>query len=140
MILIKTFKMSTFFFISILCSFSCGEQKPEPYIQTGEASYYARIFEGRPTASGTIYRKDSLTAAHRTLPLGTMVRVVNLKNGKEVIVEINDRGPYSQKRIVDLSRAAAKRLKMIEDGIAKVQLEVIEPAPGYTISDSVTVE
>lgn len=132
--------MGAVFFISLLWSLSCTEQKPEPYVQTGEASYYARLFEGRKTASGELYRKDSLTAAHRTLPMGTIVQVVNLDNKLEVTVEINDRGPYSKNRIIDLSRSAARKLKMLDDGTAEVRLEVILPAPGYSISDSVEVK
>lgn len=113
------------------------EEKPEPYTQTGEASYYARMLEGGKTASGAIYRQDSLTAAHRFLPLGTVVKVTNLENNEQVIVEINDRGPYAKNRIIDLSRAAAKELEMIDPGVAEVEVQVIEPAPGYTVSDSV---
>lgn len=112
------------------------EKKPVPYTQSGEASYYARMLEGRPTASGTIYRQDSLTAAHRFLPLGTVVKVTNLDNNKDVIVEINDRGPFAKERIIDMSRAAAKELGMMESGVAEVKVEVVEPAPGYTVSDS----
>ena len=140
MIVKTTSKMNFVFLLSLLFSFSCTEQKPEPYVQTGEASYYARLFEGRETASGVPYRKDSLTAAHRTLPMGTIVQVVNLENNLEVTVEINDRGPYAQDRIIDLSRSAAKKIKMIDDGTAEVRLEVVVPAPGYTVSDSVEIE
>lgn len=130
--------MNIFLTLILFSSFAC-EQQPEPYTQTGEASYYARMLEGRPTASGEIYRKDSLTAAHNDLPLGTVIKVTNLENEKEVTVEINDRGPYAKDRILDLSRSAAKKLGMINHGIAQIELEVVEPAPGYSISDSVAI-
>ena len=130
--------MNIFLTLILFSSFAC-EQQPEPYTQTGEASYYARMLEGRPTASGEIYRKDSLTAAHNDLPLGTVIKVTNLENEKEVTVEINDRGPYAKDRILDLSRSAAKKLGMISDGVVQIKLEVVEPAPGYSISDSVAI-
>ena len=137
----KQHYMTNLIFASFFYCLSCTDaQAPNPYIQIGEASYYARMFEGRPTASGTLYREDSLTAAHRTLPMGTVVKIENLRNQKSVIVEINDRGPYAQGRIIDLSRAAAKKLKMLDEGVAEVRLEVVEPAPGYSISDSVELE
>lgn len=124
-----------------ICLAACEEKpKEKPYTQTGQASYYARMFEGRKTASGTTYRKDSLTAAHKFLPLGTAVKVTNLANEKEVTVEVNDRGPYIEGRIIDLSREAAKKLGMMETGTADVSLEVVKPAPGYSISDSSIVQ
>lgn len=130
-------KYINFVLILILIS-SCqpAEEPTEPYTQTGEASYYARMLEGNPTASGATYRQDSLTAAHRFLPLGTVVKVTNLSNNKDVVVEINDRGPFAKDRILDLSRAAAKELNMIDAGVAEIKLEVVEPAPGYSIGDS----
>lgn len=130
--------MLTLFFITLLFTFAC-EEKPEPYVQTGQASYYARMLEGRETADGSIYRKDSMTAAHRTLPMGTIIKVTNLENAQEVTVEVNDRGPFAKSRILDLSRSAAKKLEMMEDGAVEVRLEIVEPAPGYSISDSVEV-
>ncbi|MBV8762069.1 MAG: septal ring lytic transglycosylase RlpA family protein [Deltaproteobacteria bacterium] len=89
---------------------------------SGMASWYG---EAQMTASGERFDKHALTAAHRTLPLGTMVRVTNQKNGKSVIVRINDRGPYGHGRIIDLSEAAARQLDMIDAGVAPVTLEVI---------------
>jgi len=91
----------------------------------GVASWYGPNFHGHRTASGEIYNMYDYTAAHKTLPLGTYVRVINLENGKSVIVRINDRGPFKKGRIIDLSYAAAKKIDMIEKGIAKVRLEVI---------------
>jgi rare lipoprotein A len=91
----------------------------------GVASWYGEQFHGRLAANGEVFNMDALTAAHRTLPLGSMVRVVNLENGKHVRVRINDRGPYINGRILDLSRAAATQLGMMDDGVSIIQLEVI---------------
>lgn len=95
----------------------------EAFVQEGVAAYYAKAFHGRRTASGSIYDERDLTAAHRTLPFGTRVRVTHLENGKEVVVTINDRGPFTKGRVIDLSREAARRLDLIRDGIARVRLE-----------------
>lgn len=98
---------------------SCGR-----YIrQTGKASYYAGNFIGKKTANGETFRKRKLTAASKTLPFGTMVKVKNLQNGKSVKVRINDRGPFVKGRIIDLSWKAAKRLDMLETGVVPVQLK-----------------
>ena len=97
----------------------------EPKTQTGVASWYGPGFHGRKTASGARYNQNALTAASRTLPLGTKVMVTNLDNGKKVEVTINDRGPYVDDRIIDLSRAAARKLGMIKHGTARVRIDVI---------------
>lgn len=89
----------------------------------GKASWYGPRFHGRKTASGEIFNQHELTAAHRSLPFGTRVRVTNLKNGRSVVVRINDRGPYAKGRLIDLSRAAAKHLGMLDSGVAQVRLE-----------------
>jgi rare lipoprotein A len=94
------------------------------FYQTGEASYYSNTFHGRKTASGERYNRDALTAAHRTLPFGTMVRVTRKSNGKTVTVRINDRGPHKRGRIIDLSRAAALRIGLVTDGVAQVGIEI----------------
>ncbi|MGH7724850.1 MAG: septal ring lytic transglycosylase RlpA family protein [Candidatus Eiseniibacteriota bacterium] len=94
--------------------------------QEGVASYYASKFNGRKTASGERYDESRLTAAHRTLPFGTRVRVTHLESGKSVEVRINDRGPVSKKRMVDLSKRAAELLGMIQAGLAHVRLEVLD--------------
>ena len=91
----------------------------------GVASWYGEQFHGKIAANGEIFNMDALTAAHRTLPLGSMVRVVNLTNGKHIRVRINDRGPYVNGRILDLSHAAAARLGMVDRGISIIQLEVV---------------
>ena len=93
------------------------------FIQEGTASYYASKFQGRRTASGEVYVKDSLTAAHNILPFGTILRVTNQKNGKTVLVQVNDRLPGSSKRVIDLSYAAAKEVDMIREGLVKVTIE-----------------
>jgi rare lipoprotein A len=90
----------------------------------GQASYYADKLDGNKTASGEPYKKNKLTAAHRTLPFGTKVKVTYLKTGKSVKVVINDRGPHAKGRIIDLSGAAAKKIGLKEDGHGKVKLEI----------------
>lgn len=96
--------------------------------ETGIASYYAHEFHGRTTASGETYDENELTAAHRTLPFGTRVRVTNLANQRSIVVRINDRGPFVEGRIVDVSYAAARRLDFIEAGLTSVRLEVLADA------------
>lgn len=100
-----------------------GAREPR-YVDFGEASYYAAKFQGRRTASGERYDAKKLTAAHRTLPFGTWVTVVNLKNGKRVRVRVNDRGPFTGGRIIDLSRAAAAKIGLIQAGVGRVRIEV----------------
>jgi len=96
-------------------------------VQTGEASYYADSLDGNKTASGVPYDKNAMTAAHRSLPFGTKVKVTYLKTGKSVELVINDRGPHVKGRIIDLSGAAAKALGLVEDGHGKVRLEAAAP-------------
>jgi rare lipoprotein A len=91
----------------------------------GVASWYGEQFHGRQAANGEIFDMDALTAAHRTMPLGSIVRVVNLTNGKHLHVRITDRGPYVNGRILDLSRAAAVQLGMDQEGTAHVQIEIV---------------
>ncbi len=94
----------------------------------GIASYYHDTFEGRLTASGEIFRQNRLTAAHPFLPMGTIVRVVNLQNGRSTVVRINDRGPHVPGRIIDLSRAAAIELGIVETGTAEVEVSIVTGA------------
>ena len=94
----------------------------------GYASWYGHPYHGRPTASGEIYNMYDLTAAHRTMPFGTRVKVINLENGRLVRVRINDRGPFAEGRIIDLSYAAAKAIQMVGPGTALVGLSVLETA------------
>jgi rare lipoprotein A len=95
-------------------------------VEEGVASYYADEFNGRATSNGETYDMNSMTAAHRTLPFNTKVRVTNLASRKSVIVRINDRGPFKDNRIIDLSLAAAKAIELIGSGTADVRLEVVE--------------
>jgi rare lipoprotein A len=95
------------------------------YDEVGYASYYSQKFHGKPTASGEVYDKNRLTGSHKTLPLGSMVRVTNLGNKKEVVVRINDRGPYVDGRIMDLSEKAAEQLEFKDAGIAKVGVKIL---------------
>ncbi|MFP5042957.1 septal ring lytic transglycosylase RlpA family protein [Parasediminibacterium sp. JCM 36343] len=90
------------------------------HTQTGIASFYSDKFSGSGTASGETYQPSKYTAAHRTLPFGTMVKVTNKANGKSVIVRINDRGPFAAGRIIDLSKAAAKAIDMVNAGVVSV--------------------
>jgi len=112
---------------ALLAVIGCFRATPQPSrtYQTGYASWYGRDFNGRPTASGEIFDMNAYTAAHRDLPFGTRVRVTNEANGRSVVVRINDRGPWVEGRILDLSYAAAKALGMLEAGVARVRLEVL---------------
>ena len=93
--------------------------------QSGMASYYGPGFHGRRTANGETFNMNAMTAAHRTLPFGTKLKVTNLANGKSAIVRVNDRGPYANGRIIDLSVAAAKQIGSTNSGTARVTLEVL---------------
>ena len=95
-------------------------------VQHGKASYYANRFHGRKTASGERYNMNAMTCAHRTLPFGTRLKVTNKSNGRSVVLKVNDRGPYSKGRIIDVSLAAAKKLRMIKRGTASVKIEVLK--------------
>jgi rare lipoprotein A len=99
--------------------------KNPPY-QVGTASWYGEYFEGKPTASGESYEMYDMTAAHPTLPLGTYVRVTNLRNGRAVVVKVNDRGPIIPGRIIDLSYGAARVLKFEQRGLQRVRLDVVK--------------
>ncbi len=96
------------------------------YVETGIASWYGPGFHGRKTANGEIYDQYDLTAAHRTLPLPSMVRVTNLGNGRSIVVRLNDRGPFANNRIIDLSRRSAELLGFRVQGTAKVKVEILE--------------
>lgn len=96
----------------------------------GIASYYAHDFHGKKTSNGEIFDMNAITAAHRTFPFGTKVRVTNLENNKKVVVRINDRGPFKEGRIIDLSLGAAKEIELIKSGTVRVRLEVLEWGTG----------
>src|SRR5580658_6254837 len=100
--------------------------KNQPY-QIGTASWYGEYFEGKPTASGEDYNMYDMTAAHPTLPLGSYVRVTNLRNGRAVVVKVNDRGPIVPGRIIDLSYGAAKVLQFEQRGLQKVRIDLVKP-------------
>jgi rare lipoprotein A len=103
-------------------------QQDTAIIQYGVASYYADKFEGRKTANGDIFSQHKMTAAHNTLPLGTIIEVTNLRNDRTVYVKINDRLHHRNKRLVDLSKAAAKKLHFINAGITRVRIRVVDKA------------
>ena len=94
--------------------------------QNGVASWYGGIFQGRKTANGEIYDTYGFTCAHKALPFGTVLKVTNLKNNKSVVVRVNDRGPFVEGRVIDLTYAAAKKLEMISDGTANVHIETVD--------------
>ncbi|QTF57803.1 septal ring lytic transglycosylase RlpA family protein [Stutzerimonas frequens] len=120
----------------ILLAAGCAERQPtqppqapattqERFTQSGKASYYARMHHGQRTANGETHDQNAMVAAHRSLPFGTRVRVTNQQNGKQVIVRINDRGPFRRGRIIDVSRAAAAQLDMLERGVVRVRIETL---------------
>jgi rare lipoprotein A len=120
----------------VLWSVALFAQQP----QIGLASFTGDNFHGRKTQSGEVYDKTQLTAAHLTLPFGTIVRVTNLKNQKNVEVRINDRGPFIKGRIIDLSRRAAEEIEIIQDGTAQVKLEVIKEIPATVVDTTPKID
>jgi rare lipoprotein A len=111
------------------------------HVETGEASWYGRKFDGRNTSNGDVYDMFGMTAAHKTLPLPTYVQVRNLANGREVVVRVNDRGPFLGGRILDLSYMAAQKLGVVATGTANVRIEVIDgPVPAKTPVQSITLD
>lgn len=99
-----------------------AERAPEP-VEVGVASYYARSLEGRATASGVPYRRKAMTCAHRTAPFGTRLKVTDVETGRTVVVEVTDRGPFTDGRVIDLSWAAARALGILDRGVARVRVE-----------------
>ncbi len=93
--------------------------------ETGRASYYSTRFHGKKTSFGEVHKASELSAAHRTYPYNTMLEVTNLDNDKKVIVRVNDRGPYSKNRLVDISKEAAKQLGMLSQGVGNVSIKVV---------------
>jgi len=154
---IKTFRndkvlrgLRAFLFLAILTLLiSCSSSKETTkynegkgeLIETGEASWYGPNFDGKPTANGETFDQYVLTAAHRTLPFNSIVKVINRSNGKSVVVRINDRGPYAKNRIIDLSRKAAEEINMIRSGHTKVDIILLNgvtlprnlKTPHYTV-------
>jgi rare lipoprotein A len=113
-------------FLTVVIPCFVYAQEAETFRQEGIASWYGKEFEGRPTASGEIFDTSKLTAAHPSLPFGTVLTVTNLHNNKKVTVKVNDRGPFVAARIIDVSRAAAEQLDMIITGTAPVIIESVE--------------
>jgi len=109
-------------FTQVKAQQSGPSNNPDNIEKTVLATYYHRKFEGRRTSSGVKYRAKQLTAAHRTLPMGTLITVTNPDNGKSVIVKVNDRGPFSKKLAIDLSESAAKQIGIYRKGVASVNL------------------
>ena len=101
------------------------EKEVGTHHESGEASYYGEELAGRPTASGETFDPAKMTAAHRTLPLGTRLRVTNTTNGQSVVVRVNDRGPFAKRRVLDLSKGAAKSIGMLRSGTARVRIELL---------------
>ena len=110
--------------VILALAYSVNAQK-RSYDKTGIASFYANKFEGRTTANGEIYYHAKKTAAHRSLPFGSIVKVTNIENNKQVVVRINDRGPFIDNRIIDLSKSAAQDLGFVDKGLSKVRVELI---------------
>ena len=129
------FTRCKFKFINLIASVllimlaACGGSK-SAFTQSGQGSYYADKFAGKRTASGTPYRPGKLTAAHNTLPFGTKIKVTNTRTGRSVKVTVNDRGPHVKGRIVDLSKKAARKIGLVDAGVAPVQLKVVRAAAG----------
>jgi rare lipoprotein A len=130
--MLKTRRWSTMLVVGAILMLMSGQAQADPwYVQHGEASWYGKRFNGRKTADGDRFSQDEMTAAHRTLPLGTKVIVENPETGQQAEVKINDRGPYAQpkRRIIDLSRAAADSIGIVQDGTKRVRVVVTEKAP-----------
>lgn len=112
-------------FVITMVGFDVAYAKYRPQSQVGMASYYGKRFHGRKTANGERFDMNKLTAAHRSYPFGTVLRVTNLRNNKQVKVRVNDRGPYVGRRVIDLSKRAAKELGFVSRGVTKVKIEVV---------------
>ena len=131
------FRTTMAMWLALVLNAGANAQPVDPnWSESGVASWYGPGFAGNPTASGEIYNPDHLTAAHRTLPLGTLVRVYNVENDREMIVRINDRGPFIRGRIIDLSRASAEVLGFQDHGLAQVELTVVQPSATRTAGEA----
>jgi rare lipoprotein A len=136
--------ISAFLFLTLLGNLALAQSQeveeetaPEPFVEpsqprappvsaeTGFASFYHAAFHGRRTASGETFNRHALTAAHKTLPFGTLVRVINLRNERSVIVRVNDRGPLAKSRVIDVTPRAARELGFLAYGVTRVKLEVM---------------
>jgi len=126
MIFIRCSLLGLFFLMS---NFLVAQVSNDACSAKGKASFYAKSFEGKKTANGEVFSNELLTAAHRSFEFGTLVKVTNLSNYKSVIVRINDRGPYSKHRMIDLSKAAAKEIDLVRQGVGNVLIECIFSPP-----------
>ncbi|WP_017904323.1 septal ring lytic transglycosylase RlpA family protein [Pseudomonas asplenii] len=115
--------LAAFAFLSLLAGCATHDIDPRGYDETGTASYYGRQHHGKRTASGEPFNQNGLTAAHRQLPFGTRVKVTNLANDRSVVLRINDRGPHTRGRLIDVSRQAAEELGMLQSGTARVRVQ-----------------
>ena len=122
--------LSTFVGLLSSCAGTSAAVGKRGYTEQGKASFYSNKLQGRKMANGDPYRRHKLTAAHRTLPFGTKVKVTNLQTNQTVKVKITDRGPYAKGRVIDLSEAAARRIGSIEAGVVPVKVKVVKPAAG----------
>lgn len=118
--------LSTLFLLSCSSTPTNGHMHQSGYTESGKASFYAMKFQSRKTANGERFNQTSNTAAHKKLPFGTKVKVTNVKNGKSVVVRINDRGPFIAGRIIDLSRSAFSRIGDLDTGILDVRIKVVQ--------------
>lgn len=125
---IKSFAVTLLASLALASSAFATKQTDEKHTKVGNATYYGDRWHGRRTADGSAYNKDSLTCAHRTLPFGTLLHVRNPKNGKVVVVKVTDRGPYRRNTIIDLSKAAAKQIDMVQAGVASVEVTPVVKA------------
>lgn len=134
--LARAFLLWVFVISSINVSFAyAAENEPKRFMQSGKASWYGTTAHGKLTASGDIFRMTDFSAAHKTLPFGTVIRVHNQKTGRHVLVRINDRGPFAKGRVVDLSKRAARNLRMIQSGVASVVFEAVSDTKGRPLSE-----
>lgn len=139
MISFRNFFLAGALFAGLIFFSSCNTTGPDPeeiLVETGIASWYGEDYPARCTANGETYDRDALTAAHKELPFNTIIRVLNTENGKSVVVRINDRGPFVEGRVVDLSRRAAAAVDILTAGLAEVELYLVEesdnPEPDFS--------
>jgi rare lipoprotein A len=129
-------KHKLFFLFMLLLLVSYAQSQTDTFTSTGKASFYHDKFEGRETSNGEAYNQNDFTAAHKTLPFNTIVHVTNKQNNKSVVVRINDRGPFKKSRIIDLTRAAAKKLDMIPFGVVPVKIQPLTFLERSNLNDS----
>jgi rare lipoprotein A len=128
----KTLFILLFSSSGFLPAFSQGLEYKKSF--EGLASFYGKEFNGKTTANGEVFRNRYYTCAHRTLPFGTLIEIENPKNGKKVIVKVNDRGPYCGDRVIDLSHEAARNLGMIHRGVSEIKAKILKKRKGFDIN------